>query len=102
MTVSANPKEITAAISRRDLIKGALVVGFALKGVGKAWAGTADSGSVGFSPNGFIRIGQDGRIILVMPSTEMGQGIYTGEAMLIAEELEIGFDQLEVFASMMQ
>ncbi|WP_246257990.1 xanthine dehydrogenase family protein molybdopterin-binding subunit [Pararobbsia alpina] len=47
-------------------------------------------------PDGFIRVGVDGRIVLVVPSVEMGQGIATGEAMMIAEELEVGLDQVEV------
>jgi isoquinoline 1-oxidoreductase beta subunit len=98
-------------ISRRDLLTGALVIGFALKNAAKAratelYVPAADGARLGsgseihsFAPNGFIRIGRDGRILLVMPSTEMGQGIYTAEAMLIAEELEIGLDQLEVVAA---
>ncbi len=37
--------------------------------------------------------------MLIIPNTEMGQDIYTGEAMLIAEELEAGLDQLKVVAA---
>lgn len=54
---------------------------------------------VEFAPNGFLRIDRDGRIVLVIPSVEMGQGIYTAEAMLIAEELEVGLDQITVAAA---
>jgi len=99
-------------VSRRDLLAGALVIGFATKNAAKAWAAEPNvpaansaagrgSGSdvPNFGLNGFVRIGRDGRILLVMPSTEMGQGIYTAEATLIAEELEIGLDQLEVVAA---
>ena len=99
-------------VSRRDLLAGALVIGFAMKNAANAWAAEpnvlAGNGAAGpgsgikipsFAPNGFIRIGRDGRILLVMPSAEMGQGIYTAEATLIAEELEIGLDQLEVVAA---
>ena len=50
----------------------------------------------GFQPGGFIRIDPQGGVTLIIPSTEMGQGIYTGEAMLIAEELELGLDQVEI------
>ena len=31
-----------------------------------------------------------------MPPVEMGQGIYTAEAMLLAEELEVGLDQVRL------
>ncbi|MFX9711446.1 molybdopterin cofactor-binding domain-containing protein, partial [Acinetobacter baumannii] len=49
-----------------------------------------------FEPNAFIRIGGDGKIILTMPYVEMGQGTYTSIPMLIAEELEIGLDQVRL------
>jgi isoquinoline 1-oxidoreductase beta subunit len=49
-----------------------------------------------FAPNAFIRIGGDGQIALIMPYVEMGQGIYTAISMLIAEELEVGLDQVRV------
>jgi isoquinoline 1-oxidoreductase subunit beta len=47
-----------------------------------------------FEPNAFIRIGEDGRIILIMRDVEMGQGIWTGASMLLAEELDVGLDQV--------
>ncbi|EXJ15043.1 Isoquinoline 1-oxidoreductase beta subunit [Imhoffiella purpurea] len=48
------------------------------------------------SPNAWIRIHTDGRILLVIARSEMGQGIATGLAMLMAEELEVGLDQIQV------
>ena len=47
-----------------------------------------------FAPNAFIRIGVDGKIMLVMRDVEMGQGIWTGASMLMAEELDVGLDQV--------
>ncbi|MGL4966522.1 MAG: molybdopterin cofactor-binding domain-containing protein [Inquilinus sp.] len=52
--------------------------------------------AAGFAPNAFIRIDPKGLVTLVMPSAEMGQGIYTAEAMLLAEELEVGLDQVRL------
>jgi isoquinoline 1-oxidoreductase beta subunit len=49
-----------------------------------------------FAPNAFIRIDRTGPIRVVIPNVEMGQGVYTAEAMLLAEELDIGLDQLVV------
>lgn len=49
-----------------------------------------------FTPNAFIRMDPKGLVTLVMPSAEMGQGIYTAEAMLLAEELEVGLDQVRL------
>ena len=49
-----------------------------------------------FAPNAFIRIGRDGRITLIMNQVEMGQGTYTSMPMLLAEELEVGLDQVHL------
>ena len=39
--------------------------------------------------NGWIKIAADGSVILAMPRSEMGQGVHTGLAMLVAEELDL-------------
>src|SRR6267143_4414550 len=49
-----------------------------------------------FAPNAFIRIGRDGRITLIVSQVEMGQGTYTSMPMLLAEELEVGLDQVHL------
>ncbi len=62
---------------------------------GDAAAALAD-GNPPFAPNAFIRIDADGVARLVMPNVEMGQGIYTGACMMLAEELGVGMDQIKV------
>ena len=47
-----------------------------------------------FAPNAFIRIATDGTTILVMPQVEMGQGVYTAIAMILAEELDADYSKL--------
>jgi isoquinoline 1-oxidoreductase beta subunit len=47
-----------------------------------------------FVPNAFIRIARDGKTTLVMPQVEMGQGVYTAVAMILAEELDADFSQV--------
>jgi len=49
-----------------------------------------------FAPNAFVRITRGGQIVLTMAYVEMGQGTYTSIPMLIAEELEIGLDQVQL------
>ena len=44
----------------------------------------------------WIRIGQDDSITLILPSAEMGQHIHTGQAMLVAEELEANWENIQV------
>jgi isoquinoline 1-oxidoreductase subunit beta len=39
--------------------------------------------------NGWIKIARDGSVVLAMPRSEMGQGIHTALAMLVAEELDM-------------
>lgn len=39
--------------------------------------------------NGWIKIAADGAVILAMPRSEMGQGVYTALPMLVAEELDV-------------
>ncbi len=53
-------------------------------------------GNPPFAPNAFIRIDSDGAVRLVMPAVEMGQGIYTGACMMLAEELGVDLDQIKV------
>ncbi|MET0321244.1 MAG: molybdopterin cofactor-binding domain-containing protein [Duganella sp.] len=59
-------------------------------------AAAALDGAPPFAPNAFIRIDADGAIRLVMPMVEMGQAIYTGSCMLLAEELDVDLDQIAV------
>ena len=53
-------------------------------------------GAPTFAPNAFIRVDIDGTVRLVVPMVEMGQAIYTGSAMLLAEELGVEMDQIKV------
>ena len=52
-----------------------------------------------FAPNAFIRIDGDGRVMLIMPQVEMGQGTYTSMPMIIAEELEVELSQVQLEAA---
>lgn len=88
--------------ARRELIKqGGLVVAFLwLGGASRVWGfapdAPIDADHPAFSPNAFVRVGSDGSVQLVMPCVEMGQGVYTGQATLLAEELDVGLDQITV------
>ncbi|MBS1016046.1 xanthine dehydrogenase family protein molybdopterin-binding subunit [Acetobacter persici] len=52
-----------------------------------------------FRPNAFIRITPQGAVTFIMRYAEMGQGIYTGISMLLAEELGVTLDQVTVEAA---
>ena len=59
-------------------------------------AAAAADGNPPFAPNAFIRIDSNGAVRLVMPTVEMGQGIYTGISMMLAEELGVDLGQIKV------
>ncbi|WP_295408877.1 molybdopterin cofactor-binding domain-containing protein [uncultured Thiocystis sp.] len=100
-------------LTRRALLKigalagGGLVLGMALPTRAAPLPDAADAmsartlpipadPSADFVPNAWIRLQGDGRIQLVLARSEMGQGVMTTLPMLLAEELEVGLDQIEV------
>ncbi|MBR0902248.1 xanthine dehydrogenase family protein molybdopterin-binding subunit [Bradyrhizobium liaoningense] len=93
-----------SAVSRRALLGGGgLLLGFALTGASMESVFAATPSQVvenevagAFAPNGFIRINPTGAVTLVMPMVEMGQGVYTSLSMLLAEELEVRLDKIQV------
>ncbi len=85
---------MSASMDRRGFLKtvsaAALVVGFSPRG--SLAAAPVDGGN--FTP--FVRIATDGRVTAIVKHFEMGQGTTTGLATLIAEELGVGLDGVEV------
>jgi isoquinoline 1-oxidoreductase beta subunit len=66
-----------------------LVVGFYLPHGGK-------TGKEVFSPNTYVRITPDDKIIIVVARSEMGQGVRTALPMILAEELEADWKRIEI------
>ena len=90
----------TATMNRRGFLKsaavlgGSIAIGFNAGGVLAAATGSASADSVGFNP--FVKIGPDGTITVVIKHFEMGQGTTTGLTTLVAEELDVAWDQVDV------
>ena len=90
--------------SRRRFLKagavlgGGLVIGFAIPGARRfAYAAPAEAAAAsGFVPNAFLRIGNDDSVTVLIAHSEMGQGIWTGLAMLVAEELDADWTKIRV------
>jgi isoquinoline 1-oxidoreductase subunit beta len=58
-------------------------------------AGAEDSGAT--RPfDAWIRFDADGRVVLLVAKAEMGQGVLTSLPMLLAEELGVDLEQVEV------
>lgn len=94
---------MTAGLSRRDLLagalaSGALAVGVALIGCGGARRAVIrradDTGEL--APNAWVTILPTGVVALACNKTEIGQGVTTAYATLVAEELEVEPDEVEV------
>ncbi|TLZ43742.1 MAG: xanthine dehydrogenase family protein molybdopterin-binding subunit, partial [Gammaproteobacteria bacterium] len=88
---------LQSAISRRSLLGGGLAGGFLLAFHLPTYGASepAQGGTKGkFVPNAFIRIDPAGKTTLVMPQVEMGQGVYTSVAMILAEELDADYQQV--------
>src|SRR5438309_6256019 len=49
-----------------------------------------------FSPNAYLRIAPDNKVTIVVARSEMGQGIRTALPMILAEELEADWKQIEI------
>src|SRR5437763_1558479 len=89
-------------ISRRNFLTagaaagGGLLLGWHHEARPRVLVAAAKGTPSAFAPNAFIRIGRDGRVTLIMCQVKMGQGTYTSMPMLLAEELEVGLDQVEL------
>ncbi|HID8513050.1 TPA: molybdopterin cofactor-binding domain-containing protein, partial [Serratia marcescens] len=90
-------------LSRRRFIvgAGALVIGAYLPSTGALArsAAPAASGAAAFDANAFVQIGADGVVTVISKHTEVGQGVYTGMATLVAEELDADWAQVRVVAA---
>ncbi len=86
--------------TRRDLLRWGAVSGAALF-LAVPWDAESAAEALAsppppFAPNSWIRIGSDGAVSLVVPRAEMGQGVRTSLAMLLAEELDVDLERVTV------
>ena len=92
-----------ATLSRRDVLQNGLAGGLVLAFQWPLRAAPVnepeqppDNPNGQFAPNAFIRIDNAGKTTLVIPQAEMGQGVYTAIAMILAEELDADFAQVVI------
>ena len=85
-------------VSRRLVLKAGAAIGGGLM-IGWRWessaAAVADD-AILFAPNAFVRIDRQGKVSIVSPMAEMGQGVYTALPMLVAEELDADMSNVTV------
>ena len=90
-------------LDRRSLLKsgvalaaGGLVLGVSLSGCDRPSGGGAPRDIKSVATNAWLRIGTDDSITFLCDRSEMGQGVYTSLAMLIAEELGVNLGRIRV------
>src|SRR3982751_5258491 len=88
------------ALSRRELLRNSLLSG---AGLFVAFHVPRKLGAVPQSatkqlpdPNAFVRVAPDESVTVLLAHSEMGQGIWTSLAMLIAEELDCDWSKIRV------
>jgi isoquinoline 1-oxidoreductase beta subunit len=101
MTMKNTTKSIPAnmKVNRRAFIKGSATVGAGLVigfHVMPKKAQAQAPAPANYPPNAFVRIAPDNSITIISKHTEMGQGIYTGLATIVAEELDADWSQVRV------
>lgn len=82
--------------TRRDFLRlsalagGGLLIGFRLDAEGAGASAAAGA----FRPNSWLRVEADGRVVLIVGRSEMGQGVRTALAKITAEELDVDLDRV--------
>ena len=83
------------SMTRRTFIKGSLaasgltIVAYVTPLGTKLVSASAEEGAmVGFKPSAFYQITPDNVVKVMVPNSEMGQGVRTALPMIIADELE--------------
>src|ERR1043165_7600092 len=90
--------EETMIASRRTFLKtaalsgAALVIGFDNRRV----FGAEKNDAAPFKPNGWVRIDGDGTVTLTISKSEMGQGVRTSLAMILADELGADWTRIKI------
>jgi isoquinoline 1-oxidoreductase beta subunit len=84
-------------LGRREFVKAGIAAGAGLTlAVRFLEAGPAATSAESFTPNAFLEIEPSGDVQLWVAKSEMGQGVLTALAMLIAEELEVDWARVRV------
>jgi isoquinoline 1-oxidoreductase subunit beta len=82
-------------LSRREFVGAGIAAGAGLV-IGFYLPHGNRSHKESFSPNAYLRITPDNKVTIVVARSEMGQGIRTALPMILAEELEADWKQIEI------
>src|ERR1700686_1535686 len=82
-------------LSRREFVTAGVAAGAGLV-IGFYLPHKSGSREGSFSPNAYLRITPDNKVTIVVARSEMGQGVRTALPMILAEELEADWKQIEI------
>ena len=82
-------------LSRREFVTAGVAAGAGLV-IGFYLPHGHESQKESFSPNAYLRITPDNKVTIVVARSEMGQGVRTALPMILAEELEADWKQIEI------
>src|SRR5215469_14664274 len=82
-------------LSRREFVGAGIAAGAGLV-IGFYLPHGNGSRKQSFSPNAYLRITPDNKVTIVVARSEMGQGVRTALPMILAEELEADWKQVEI------
>jgi isoquinoline 1-oxidoreductase subunit beta len=82
-------------LSRREFVAAGIAAGAGLV-IGFYLPHKSGSQQEFFSPNAYLRITPDNKTTIVVARSEMGQGVRTALPMILAEELEADWKQIEI------
>jgi len=82
-------------LSRREFVAAGVAAGAGLV-IGFYLPHRGSSSTEVFSPNAYLRITPDNKVTIVVARSEMGQGVRTALPMILAEELEADWKQIEI------
>jgi CO/xanthine dehydrogenase Mo-binding subunit len=82
-------------LSRREFVAAGMAAGAGLV-IGFYLPHKTSSEKESFSPNAYLRITPNNKVTIVVARSEMGQGVRTALPMILAEELEADWKQIEI------
>ena len=82
-------------LSRREFVVAGAAAGAGLV-IGFYLPHKSGSHEESFSPNAYLRITPDNKVTIVVARSEMGQGVRTALPMILAEELEADWKQIQI------
>ena len=89
-------------MDRRQFVKvsalagGGLLVGTYVRLGELGAAEPSAAAAADFTPNAFISISSSGAVSIIAPNSEMGQGVKTSLPMIVAEELDVAWEQVTI------